>query len=280
MKMVYILLFISVLLLSAMAMAVVGYGFFGAKGYSAEQRKAFSVVAHRGGLCDSLPENSLASVERAIGLGVKEVEVDVRITKDGELVVFHDADIERLTGREGSLSNLTLEELRCSRLKTNRGCETAEVIPTLGDILWLVQGRCRLLVDAKCASGEDCERFAKALINEVALYQAAEWVAVQSFCDDLLSHIHRLGHPFPLEKLLVFKFPLLPFAYDDGITLFNMSKYSYISSFNFNYRAISPALVEKLHSKGKRVKIWTLGTPDSAPTLPVDGVITDYPELW
>lgn len=271
-------IFLFLLLLCAV-ISVVGYGLFGDKGVSCDRLEKMDIIAHRGGEYDLLPENSVGSINRALASGVKIVEVDVRITKDGELVVFHDAELCEKTDGKGKVSEMLLEELRLLRLKNRNGVIGEERLPSLGDVLWAVNGKSRLLIDAKCVVGDE-ERFAKALINEIALYQAAGWVSVQSFSDELLSHLHRLGHPFPLEKLFVFKFPYLPFAYDKGITCFSFEKYDYISSFNFYCGTLSPSLVAKIHSMGKKVKVWTPAAPDAMPALCVDGVITDNPENW
>ena len=239
--------------------------------------RGVSVVAHRAG-AGVAPENSLAAVDKALSVGVDGIEVDVHLTADGELVVCHDNTIERTTNGKGCISEMTLEEIRTYRIVAADGTITEEPLPTLGDMLWRINGRCRVLVEVKRT--KNAERVAKALINEVALYQAAGWVAVQSFDTEVLAHIHRLGHPFPIEKLFYFKVPFLPLAYDGSLARFNFSKYDYISSFNFHYKYISPRLVKKIHSCGKSIKVWTLDGPKELPMLPVDGVITDRPDLW
>ena len=241
------------------------------------RRDGVDIIAHRAG-AGIAPENSLAAVDKALGLGVDAIEVDVHLTADGELVVCHDDDIGRTTNGEGRIGDMTLEQIRAYRIVDTKGNVTVEPLPTLGDILWRVNGRCRVLVEAKRT--KDTENIAKAIINEIALYQAAEWVTVQSFDADILAHIHRLGHPFMLEKLFYFKVPFLPLAYDGSLTRFNCSKYDYISSFNFHYKYISSRLVRKIHSCGKSVKVWTLDGPKDSLMLPVDGVITDRPDLW
>lgn len=241
------------------------------------ERGVVSVVAHRAG-AGLAPENSLTAVDEALAVGADVIEVDVHLTADGELVVCHDNTIERTTNGKGRIGEMTLEEIRAYRIVAADGAVTEEPLPTLGDVLWRINGRCRVLVEVKRT--KDAERMAKAIINEVALYQADGWVAVQSFDTEVLAHIHRLGHPFALEKLFYFKVPFLPFAYDGSLTRFNCLKYDYISSFNFHYKYISSRLVKKIHSCGKSIKVWTLDGPKESPMLPVDAVITDRPDLW
>lgn len=241
------------------------------------QLQGREIIAHRAG-AGIAPENSLAAVHRVLELGVDAIEVDVRLTADGELVVCHDATIERTMNGKGAVEEMSLEQLQQYRIVDAKGEVTDEALPTLGDVLWAVQGRCRLLVEAKRT--KNAEQMAKALINEIALYGAAGWVSVQSFDDEVLEHIHRLGHPFELEKLFYFKIPGLPLAYDGGLVRFGQSKYDYISSFNFNYKYVSPKLVEKVHLYGKKIKVWTLDAPPERSLPFVDGIITDRPDLW
>jgi len=89
------------------------------------------LYAHRGYFNDSMgiPENSLAAFERAAELGLG-VELDVRLTKDQKLVVFHDGDLRRMCGREGKIADFTYDELSSFRLKG-----TEEKIPLFEEVL-------------------------------------------------------------------------------------------------------------------------------------------------
>lgn len=102
--------------------------------------------AHRGLHSETVPENSMAAFERACREGYG-IELDVQLSADGEVMVFHDYTLIRMTGREGKLSDLTAAELKTLSLK-----DTAETIPTFREVLELVGGRVPLLVELK---GED-----------------------------------------------------------------------------------------------------------------------------
>ena len=102
-------------------------------------------IAHRG-LHDApngVPENSLKSFEAACQAGLP-IEIDVQLSADGNVVVFHDKDLERMTGVPGRLSSKTLAELR--NLKLNA---TQESIPTLAETLSLLSGRVPVLIEIK-----------------------------------------------------------------------------------------------------------------------------------
>lgn len=113
------------------------------------------VVAHRG-CWKNAPENSLAAIQSCIAMGVDMVEIDVRTSKDGELVLVHDASLERTTERPGIVSNMTGLELRNTRLREGAGGEqsnlTNSTIPTLRDALYLSRGEILLNLDLKAAA--------------------------------------------------------------------------------------------------------------------------------
>ena len=99
--------------------------------------------AHRGLHNESVPENSLAAFSRAIEAGYG-IELDVQLSADGQVVVFHDGTLTRMCGVEKKVSECTLEEL-----KTYRLLNSEEQIPTLSEHLALVGGRIPLLVEMK-----------------------------------------------------------------------------------------------------------------------------------
>jgi len=69
------------------------------------------IIAHRGASALA-PENTFAAFKKALADGADGLEFDVRLTKDGEVIVFHDATLARLSDRKNLVSSLTLEELR------------------------------------------------------------------------------------------------------------------------------------------------------------------------
>lgn len=99
--------------------------------------------AHRGLHGDGIPENSLAAFARACENGYG-IELDVQLSRDGTVMVFHDATLVRMTGREGKLCELDADELRTLTL-----ADSNETIPTFAEVLSLVRGRVPLLVELK-----------------------------------------------------------------------------------------------------------------------------------
>jgi glycerophosphoryl diester phosphodiesterase len=109
------------------------------------------VIAHRGDHTKA-PENTLAAIRRAIEVGCDYVEVDVRRTSDGALVVMHDSTVDRTTNGKGKVAELTLEEIRKLDAGSKKGKEwSAEKVPTFDEALTLCKGKIKIYVDHKSA---------------------------------------------------------------------------------------------------------------------------------
>lgn len=119
------------------------------------------VVAHRGAPAHG-PENTLASFEAALALGAEAVELDVRISKDGAAVVFHDAHVDRVTGGTGQVAERSLAELR--RLRVHE----TERIPTLIEALDRLRGRSEVFIDLKPSPHLGPARLARAVLDAAA----------------------------------------------------------------------------------------------------------------
>jgi glycerophosphoryl diester phosphodiesterase len=100
------------------------------------------IIAHRGA-SEEEPENTLRAFRRAAELGADMVELDLHLSRDGELVVIHDARVDKTTDGAGEVRALTLAELR--RLDAGRG----ERIPTLQEVIDALRSRCRLYIELK-----------------------------------------------------------------------------------------------------------------------------------
>ena len=234
------------------------------------------VIAHRGGVSLG-PENSLMAIECAISLGVDAVEVDVRLSADGHVVVMHDKSVNRTTDGKGRVDGLSLAQLKKFSLLDAAGNKTDERIPTLDEVLGLLAGRCSVLIEIK---DNDSRGIESAVVDAVARNSAWDWVAVHSFSDKVLERFNLLGVPFPLEKLFVFKLPLVPYIFDGTLRRLSLDKYDYVSSFNVHKCFARDGLVVRLHNAGKGVKLWTFGKDDAVRPVNVDGVIVDSPQLW
>ena len=104
--------------------------------------------AHRGLHDASVPENSLAAFDRAITKGYG-IELDVRMTHDGDVIVFHDATLERMTGQHGDVMRMSSQQLCGIRLKGSK-----ERLQTLYDVLHHVGGRVPVLIEVKATGNK------------------------------------------------------------------------------------------------------------------------------
>ncbi len=101
-------------------------------------------IAHRGGIVPGYAENTLAAYRRAISYGVDIIEIDLRGTRDGEVIILHDETLDRTTDGTGKVTDHTLGELK--QLNAGKG----ESIPTYAEVLELVAGTgVKLLLDIK-----------------------------------------------------------------------------------------------------------------------------------
>jgi glycerophosphoryl diester phosphodiesterase len=155
------------------------------------------IIAHRGDSAH-VPENTLASFAAALEVGADLVEFDVQLTKDAQVIVIHDATVDRTTSGKGRLRDLTLAQVRAlsagypSRFgEAHRG----ERVPTLGEALALLKDRARVMVEIKPDSvTDDAESGIEArAIAEVRKARMEKDVAFLSFSRRALLRCRKLA---------------------------------------------------------------------------------------
>ena len=239
--------------------------------------KEMQITAHRGGAAHGI-ENSLSAIERSLSIGSKSIEIDVHATKDGQVIVCHDSSVDRTTNGKGRIKDLLLSEIKQLKLKNKDGKISDESIPTLDEVIKLINGKAELLIEIKPGNGEaDIENKVISIIKD---NHAEKTTVIQSFNDKVLENVSLIDDTIPIEKLLFFKFPGLPLIFDGGISTFSLDKYKKVKSFNFYYPGLNKSLANKLHEKGKRIRIWTLDDKAKTPNYYLDGIITDDPDLF
>lgn len=152
-------------------------------------------VAHRGLWGNGVPENSATAYDKAVKAGFA-IEIDLYPTTDGEIVVFHDDDLFRMTGAEGKIYEKTLAELKGLRL-----AGTDETIPTLKEVLSLVDGKTPLLIEFK---NRKDDFYVKKAVEILKNYKGE--FAVQSFNPFILNKIRKLAPEF-IRGILAAKKP-------------------------------------------------------------------------
>lgn len=119
------------------------------------------------------------------------IEVDLQLSGDGVPVVFHDFALKRLTGKEGNVNEFTAAELGKMKIGT-----TEDTIPTLEDLLQVVDGRSGLVIEMKGQNPETEEGYARAVTELLADYEGP--VAVMSFAHWLVEDLDRQGTDIPI----------------------------------------------------------------------------------
>lgn len=152
------------------------------------------LIGHRGARFEA-PENTLAGFRHAIGLGLTAVEFDVRMTRDGELVVIHDATVDLTTNGTGDVSSFTLAELQAldARAEFPDWPEPCR-IPTLAEVLDVVDGLLSLLIEIKRDDDPAwLEAVAAGIVAEVRNRSLEDRAAITSFDPVALEILQRIA---------------------------------------------------------------------------------------
>ena len=209
-------------------------------------------IAHRGLHGRLIVENTLEAFDAAIKKGFA-IEIDVRLSLDGEVFVFHDDDFMRICGVNGSVESFTAAHIQS--LTTSRA---ASRIPTLKEVLDFVDGSAPILVELKRSRNRVA--FVDAVLDCAHRYVGR--IAFQSFDPVTLFHLKRRTH-CPIGFLSK------KFTADDGIGIVS----GHISSqlwplrvlrvdfVAYELNSITPAIVETVRSRGVTLVTWTIATP-------------------
>ena len=149
------------------------------------------VAAHRGD-SQCAPENSLAAIEASLTLGIDILEIDVRCTRDGELVVMHDRTLDRTTTGTGPINDRPWREVQTLRLRDQLGRPTDQRVPGLADVMPLARDRCLVYLDK---SVDYLPQALKVLqetntLEQSIFYGDASVHEVRQIFGDLLQQIH------------------------------------------------------------------------------------------
>lgn len=202
------------------------------------------------------PENSLEAIRAAVDAGYG-IEVDVQLTADGEALVFHDHDLDRLTGTEGPVRARTLSEIRALTLLGG-----ASAPPTLGEALREIAGRVPLLVEIKDqdgAMGPDVGPLEAAVAKALAGYDGP--VAVMSFNPHSVAEMARLAPDLPRGLTTEWTWKDVPPAVRERLRQIQDYEPTGASFISHNAADLHRPRVAELKDQGAAILCWTIRSP-------------------
>ena len=219
-------------------------------------------IAHRGLHGGGLPEDSLAAFEAAVRSGYP-VETDVRLTRDGQLVVFHDDTVDRMTDGSGKVSAFPLAALQELRLNG-----TKERIPLFSECLEAIAGKVPLLLEIKDMPGVPGREIARAVAAVIRRFPGLEY-AVQSFqpaypaaykalCPDVACGMLGIKRTYTKEDFHGSPFWRVKAALLPRVCMNTAKKLDFISYFCGNYPS------DKLAAYRGVKLAWTVTSPEEA----------------
>lgn len=231
-----------------------------------ETQTTVAVIAHRGA-AGARPENTLASVQKAVDDKADWVEIDVQETADGQVVVMHDSDFMKLAGVDLKIWDATMEQLAEIDIGSWFDPGFADQrTPLLADVLDITRDKSRLLIELKYY-GHDVDLEART-IEIVEAAGMADQVATMSLKYPAVQKMKQLRPEWVAGVLAATAIGDLTKLDADFIAVSTAS--------------VGPRLVRAAESAGKDLYVWTVNDPiemSSMISLGVDGLITDEPAL-
>jgi glycerophosphoryl diester phosphodiesterase len=252
--------------------------------FFAEARSGPLVIAHRGG-GGIAPENTLNAFERSAALGVDVLELDVRGTSDGELIVLHDATVDRTTDGNGPVNQMTLAEVK----KLNAGFrwspdggqsfsfrESGVQIPTLREV-FAAFPKMKFNIEPK----PQTPSLVRPLCDLIREYKMSESVVIASFDQTIIDEfraacgeIATSASTSEVARFLTMYKTGLSQSYSPQMQALQVPE-------SAGVQILSKEFVEAAHERNLQVHVWTINEKASMERLiemNVDGIMTDYPD--
>ena len=222
-------------------------------------------IGHRGSK-GYIAENTLESINHAILLGVDGIEIDIFKCLSGELVLSHENDLKRLTGKSGQLEKLTLNELKKFLVVGKYK------IPTLKDVLTIIETPLFVNIELKgLNTAQSTSKIIKDLSKNTSW--SLEHFIVSSFNWNELEQFRSIDKNTPVG-VLVSKSMSINEAIEFG-------KKINAQAIHPNFKLLNDKAVKKIKNNGFKIYTWTVNNEDDInfmKKLEVDGIISDYPD--
>ncbi len=231
----------------------------------------FFNIAHRG-FSKVAPENTISSFERAVKAGANMIEMDVKLTGDGHVIVFHDSRLGRTTDGSGLVGKLPASHIRSFDAGTWFGESfRGERVPFLEEVLEIARGRVRLDIEIKHRRKSDVGVLVEKCTGIVERHRMTEDVLFTSFNLEALRILHS-GKPH-LRFAPLYRHNLKPTRRSFPL------RYG-AQAVVVNHRFLNRASVGKFHDAGLKVFVYTVNGPRrilKMIDMGVDGIISDNP---
>ena len=241
-----------------------------------QQQQKMVNIAHRGA-SGHAPENTMEAFQKGVEMKSDYIEIDVQMTKDGELIVIHDTTVDRTTDGTGKVGDLTLEEFE--QLDAGSWFSEAyagEEVPTFEEVLDAFRGKTGILIELKAPElypGVE-EKIANALIERNMSKPNNNKIIIQSFNHESMKKSKEL-----LPNL---SHGVLTGGSWANVTEEQLAQFAaYADYFNPTMNIVTHELVSDVHEAGMDIFPYTSRTQEQAWRLfdlNVDGIITDFPE--
>lgn len=231
------------------------------------------LVGHRGARGEA-PENTMAGFQIAVDAGVPEIELDVRLSSDGHLIVLHDKQVNRTTWHKGVARRYTLAELNLFDARRNTpGWHMATGIPSLVDVIQACPPTMRFQLEVKTDSREQLHQKATRLKHLIDEMQLHDRVVVTSSDTDFLRMMGTMSDQIQRGYVCEYRY-LQPTRRAMSLGC------SWLIA---HYSLVNRKLMERVRRKGLHISVWTvndLGEAERLMALGVDSIITDFPSSF
>ncbi|MBN1252157.1 MAG: hypothetical protein JXR51_03070 [Bacteroidales bacterium] len=283
MKKLSLILFLIIFLLAVYFILFLSESLYSGKDKVTENQKSKIILTGHRGAGGLAPENNISAIKKGLENNVDRIEIDVQQTKDKVVISLHDKTIDRTTNGKGLVKDLTYNEIikYSSGIKFSKEFES-DRIPTLEQVLAEVSGKAILVIEIKDGD-EFYPGIVKRVVNSINKYNAKNWTIIHSFNDKALKKVHEIDSTIILHKLFIADFPFLSLIYDGKLQVTNLEQYTYCTEFSTFYPFTTKRLVNKVHSLGKKINVWTVNDSikiNKLINMGVDGIITDFPDYF
>jgi glycerophosphoryl diester phosphodiesterase len=244
------------------------------------------LVAHRGGSALA-PENTLAAFRNALRYPVDAVELDVQMSRDGRLIVFHDNTVERLTEGSGNILDLDFAYLRGLNAAAHfrGGWPEPQQIPTLREVFDQVKGCARVYIEIKTSKRDGVSgrypHIVESVIGDVRAAGMLDQVFIISFDWGVLPGLKALEPGVTVGALV-----------SDEIWTPQKGTFALLTEqvkalgfdwINMDRRLFTPDMPAVAHAHGLKIGLWTVNTLDELRCFAahgVDSLTSDHPDLF